>query len=255
MSWFRLDDKFHSNAKVMAAGNAAVGLYARCGTWCADHGKEGVIPSYVAHAYGSKREIATLIATRLWVEVDEGYKMPDYLDFNLSNDEVEDRRAKRAEAGRQGGIKSGQVRKKASKDEANASASAEANTNDSRTESNPYPSLPVPLEKISLPTKSVTPDPAGGEDSSSRRDQVIADYHRIERTRMETAGETIKSEAGLKRYHAEQVTANPDLEHWLALFPTAPPDAIAAWLLGDKGSMRYYPRSDELATVTELRPA
>ena len=73
MSWFRLDDKFHSNQKVIAARNAAVGLYVRCGTWSADQGTEGRIPSHVALMFGTKAEIARVSAAGLWQPTDYGY--------------------------------------------------------------------------------------------------------------------------------------------------------------------------------------
>lgn len=144
MSWFRLDDKFHSNQKVIAARNAAVGLYVRCGTWSADQGTEGRIPSHVALMFGTKAEIARVSAAGLWQPTDYGYLIRDYLEYNLSNDEVGERREKRAEAGRAGGIKSGESRR--SKGEASASDSGkqiEANTNPDPTRPDPTPLVPV----------------------------------------------------------------------------------------------------------------
>lgn len=144
MSWFRLDDKFHSNQKVIAARNAAVGLYVRCGTWSADQGTEGRIPSHVALMFGTKAEIARVSAAGLWQPTDYGYLIRDYLEYNLSNDEVGERREKRAEAGRAGGIKSGESRR--SKREASASDSGkqiEANTNPDPTRPDPTPLVPV----------------------------------------------------------------------------------------------------------------
>ena len=144
MSWFRLDDKFHSNQKVIAARNAAVGLYVRCGTWSADQGTEGRIPSHVALMFGTKAEIARVSAAGLWQPTDYGYLIRDYLEYTLSNDEVGERREKRAEAGRAGGIKSGESRR--SKREASASDSGkqiEANTNPDPTRPDPTPLVPV----------------------------------------------------------------------------------------------------------------
>lgn len=144
MSWFRLDDKFHSNQKVIAARNAAVGLYVRCGTWSADQGTEGRIPSHVALMFGTKAEIARVSAAGLWQPTDYGYLIRDYLEYNLSNDEVGERREKRVEAGRAGGIKSGESRR--SKREASASDSGkqiEANTNPDPTRPDPTPLVPV----------------------------------------------------------------------------------------------------------------
>jgi hypothetical protein len=141
MSWFKLDDKFHSHSKVVAAGNAAVGLFVRCGAWTADQQRDGFIPEAIAALYGTKREIAALVDVRLWAKVDGGYYMPDYLEYNFSAEEVEERRGKRAEAGRMGGL----ARARAAKSQANGQASAsgvlQAPSKQSATPSRPVPSL------------------------------------------------------------------------------------------------------------------
>lgn len=84
MAWFRMDDEFHSHPKVIAAGNAAVGLWVRCGTWSANYWADGKIPMSMIKTMGKPVEIKALVATRLWVPTDEGMLMPDYLDYNLS---------------------------------------------------------------------------------------------------------------------------------------------------------------------------
>ena len=99
------------------------------------------------------------------------------------------------------------------------------------------------------------PDTPERDSFSSRQQDVIAHYVRLGVQGMEDRGEAIKSDTGIRRHFTQQVTENHNLPKWCDLFPTAPADAVAAWLHGDKGSMRYYPRKDELATVTELRPA
>ena len=45
MPWFRLEDTFDTNAKVVAVGNEAVGVYIRCGTYAARHLTDGYIPA------------------------------------------------------------------------------------------------------------------------------------------------------------------------------------------------------------------
>jgi hypothetical protein len=137
MPWFRMDDKFHGHPKVIAAGNEAIGLWARCGTYAAEHSTDGFISEEIAVLYGacdtgSRRNpgtgkpetlAETLVRTRLWRRVRGGWKMPDFLDYNPSREEVVDKRKVRAEAGRKGGLASGKAR---SKREANASGVASA---------------------------------------------------------------------------------------------------------------------------------
>lgn len=97
MPWFRLDDSFHSHPKVIAAGNEAVGLYVRCGTYCAQHLTDGFIPEQVALLYGSPELVETLVRTKLWRRVRGGWRMPDYLAYNPSARTVDNERAKKAE--------------------------------------------------------------------------------------------------------------------------------------------------------------
>ncbi len=89
MPWFRLDDSFHSHPKVIAAGNEAIGLYVRCGTYAAEHLTDGFIPEHVALLYGSAALADKLVRTKLWRRARGGWRMPDYLDYNPSKESVQ----------------------------------------------------------------------------------------------------------------------------------------------------------------------
>ena len=102
MSWFRVDDKSHSNVKVVAAGNAAWGLYVRCGAWSTDQLSDGVIPAAIARLYGTRAEIGALVRAGLWLEQPDGYHMPDFLDYNRSRADVLAERAAAAARQRRG---------------------------------------------------------------------------------------------------------------------------------------------------------
>jgi hypothetical protein len=97
MPWFRLDESFHSHPKVQQAGNAAVGLWTRCGTWSAQYLTDGVIPPDVYAHYGRTSEVERLVAAHLWVPTSGGMLMPDYLDYNPSKADVVQRRKEDAE--------------------------------------------------------------------------------------------------------------------------------------------------------------
>jgi hypothetical protein len=88
MPWFRLEDSFHLHPKVRKAGNAATGLWVRCGTYSSQYLTDGHVPAEVAHDYGRTREIEALLAARLWVENGDGFLMPDYLEYNPSAEQV-----------------------------------------------------------------------------------------------------------------------------------------------------------------------
>ncbi|MGW7435671.1 mucin-2 [Streptomyces sp. NPDC054849] len=68
MPWFKIDDASHSHPKFMAAGNAALGLWLRCGAYSAQHLTEGHVPAAVAKAYGTPPQARKLVAVGLWHE-------------------------------------------------------------------------------------------------------------------------------------------------------------------------------------------
>jgi hypothetical protein len=102
MVWFRVEDSFHQHPKVLGAGNAAIGLWIRCGTWSAQYLTDGFIPASIAATYGRPREIRQLVVCRLWTEQDGGFLMCDYLDYNPSAAAVKQRRKVDAERKRRG---------------------------------------------------------------------------------------------------------------------------------------------------------
>lgn len=68
MPWFRIDDKAHSHPKLIKAGNAALGLWLRCGSYAAAHLTDGIVPGVVAELYGTKPQAAKLVKAGLWHE-------------------------------------------------------------------------------------------------------------------------------------------------------------------------------------------
>ncbi|MET9729265.1 hypothetical protein ABZZ79_00940 [Streptomyces sp. NPDC006458] len=111
MAWLAVSDNAHSHPKMIAAGNAALGLWLRCGAYAAQHLTDGIVPGAIAKMYGSKPQIARLLAAGLWHE--HGHKCPhpkcvqpqpgdfyihDYLaPYNPSRAEVEQKRDRAAE--------------------------------------------------------------------------------------------------------------------------------------------------------------
>lgn len=151
MTWFKVDDKFHSHPKTLMAGNAAVGLFVRLGSWSGEHGTNGVIPKAVALSFGGKREVQSLVSAGLLDPTDDGWVIHDFLDYNPSAEKVADVRSKRAAAGAQGG------KQKASKLLANAIA-----------ESCPDPE-PVPIV-LQTDDDSESVAPESGPSSSFRHE-------------------------------------------------------------------------------------
>lgn len=105
MSWVFLDDKFHSNRKILRVGNAGAGVYARSLSYCGDHLTDGYVDeAWVKQACTAKVR-DKLVAEGLWVKVEGGYEIPDYLTLNPSREDVLRRRAARSDAGKKGASK------------------------------------------------------------------------------------------------------------------------------------------------------
>jgi hypothetical protein len=91
MTWFKLSDHFYDHPKVMKAGNAPIGLWVRCCTYSANQRSDGRVPMEVAHTYGTTRDIERLTAAGLWVPGDDEYWIPNFLAYNPSRAQLEER--------------------------------------------------------------------------------------------------------------------------------------------------------------------
>ncbi|MEY9937345.1 hypothetical protein [Streptacidiphilus sp. MAP5-3] len=112
MPWFAVDDSAHSHPKLLRAGNAAVGLWLRCGSYASQHLTDGIVPGAVAAMYGTAPQILKLVRVGLWHAADHDctrcvrpaagdYVMHDYSPPNPTRQEVLQRRAKAAAKKRQ----------------------------------------------------------------------------------------------------------------------------------------------------------
>lgn len=150
-----LDDGFDTWPETLKAGSAAVGLYVRCGAWIARNiasGKiaDAIVPAEVAAMYGTAEWTRRLVDVGLWAAEGDGYRDVRYFVLNPTSEKVRALRDRRAEAGRRGGLASGNKRKaskESSNRQANASANASANGSAFAAPTVEPPSLPPPSTK------------------------------------------------------------------------------------------------------------
>lgn len=71
MTWFKVDDTLAFHHKTVSAGNAAMGLWVRAGSWCAQQLTDGFVPTSIAATLGTPPQISRLVKVGLW-EVSEG---------------------------------------------------------------------------------------------------------------------------------------------------------------------------------------
>lgn len=89
MTWFKIDDKLALHPKVLAAGNAAIGLWVRAGSWSADQLTDGKIPATMLTVLGAtKRDAKRLVDAGLWETTPDGYQFHDWHEYNPTADAV-----------------------------------------------------------------------------------------------------------------------------------------------------------------------
>lgn len=143
MAWFKVDDGFWSHPKVLELSTAAVALWVRAGSWCSEHLTDGRVSRAALFMLRADIDAATeLVNAGLWEIDGDGWLFHDWSRYQPSRDEVIERRSVRAEAGRLGGLRSGEVRR--SKAASKPEASAEAKTKHLlEAKMNPDPTRPV----------------------------------------------------------------------------------------------------------------
>lgn len=97
MPWFRLDDGFYNHPKVLAAGNAAVGVWTRAAAYCAQQLTEGFVPARIARDLGTIRQLDRLVDVGLLERCRGGYRVHDYLEHNPTRQKILDDRAAAAD--------------------------------------------------------------------------------------------------------------------------------------------------------------
>lgn len=122
VAWFKVDDNLAFHHKVIAAGNAAIGLWARAGSFSMQQLTDGFIPDHVIPSLGKKAEATRLVQVGLWERVDGGYRFHQWSERQPSKQQVEaerlaarerQQRAREAAAARRNGsshaVTSGEV--------------------------------------------------------------------------------------------------------------------------------------------------
>src|SRR5216683_2769355 len=137
MPWFPVDDSFHSHPKVRATSPAALGLWVLAGSWSMCYLTDGRIKDTdLPLLLPDSAKLADELVTKgLWRRTRGGYVFKDWLEWGGKRTaaEIREMRKKKAEAGRLGGLASGNTRrskrsKPASTREADASRVLEPHT-------------------------------------------------------------------------------------------------------------------------------
>lgn len=93
MPWFKVDDNLAFHQKTIQAGNAAMGLWVRAGSWSAQSLTDGFIPNAIARQLGTKSQIDKLVTARLWTKRSDGYTFHEWDQRQPLKEDVEADRA------------------------------------------------------------------------------------------------------------------------------------------------------------------
>lgn len=101
MTWFKVDDSFHSHPKVLATSPAALGLWVVAGSWSSANLTEGFVPDHVFPRLlpGSEPLAKELVANGLWRRERGGYRFHDWITHNPTRSEAIAARAKQSSGG------------------------------------------------------------------------------------------------------------------------------------------------------------
>lgn len=77
--WFKVDDGLAFHRKTVAAGNAAMGLWVRAGSWAAQHLTDGHVPDEIVLALGTRAQRDRLVRVGFWEPTDTGVYFHDWL--------------------------------------------------------------------------------------------------------------------------------------------------------------------------------
>lgn len=104
MPWFKVDDNLAFHHKAVAAGNAAMGLWVRAGSWSAQQLTDGFVPDHMIATLGNRAQARRLCDVRLWHQIEGGYQFHEWSDAGRqptraeTESRREDDRKRKAEA-------------------------------------------------------------------------------------------------------------------------------------------------------------
>ena len=98
MPWFNVDDGLAFHRKVIKAGNAAMGLWVRAGSYCAHQLTDGFVDADMVPSLGTLKQAERLVSAGLWIKVDGGFQFHEWSGDgrNPSRAEVLARRSRNA---------------------------------------------------------------------------------------------------------------------------------------------------------------
>ena len=199
MPWFKVDDTLAFHAKVVAAGNEAMGLWVRAGSWSSQQLTDGFIPDHMIAAMGGGED--RLVEVGLWAREDGGCRFHEWEQAQFTRAEIEAKRESERDRKRKQRRTPGGKFTESERSPSGVPAGQDAES--SRESHRPVPSRPDPTRPTS-PNGGVKPRERGGY--SPEFEAFWATYPRKEAKRQawKAWGQAVK------RATPEAITAGAD---------------------------------------------
>lgn len=97
MPWFKVDDTLALHTKTVVAGNAAMGLWVRAGSWSMQTLSDGFVPDAIVSQLGSAGQAKRLVEVGLWDRLPTGYAFHEWHQRQPTKAQVHADRAATAE--------------------------------------------------------------------------------------------------------------------------------------------------------------
>jgi hypothetical protein len=176
MPWVRIEEEFYLHPKVLRVGPYGMAMQIAALCYANKLRTNGFIPEEApavlldfdgctqdGEPVYSERIVGDLVAAGMWERVERGWRIHDYDDYQPSREQVEDKHGKKVRAGREGGVKSAQVR--AAKKQTRTTSEADAKQNGSKREAKTKPETVTVTKTVSTEvlasTGSSLPSPSG----------------------------------------------------------------------------------------------
>lgn len=78
MPWFKVDDTLAFHMKTVKAGNAAMGLWVRAGSWSMQTLSDGFVPDEIVTQLGTSPQARRLVDVGLWDRLPTGYAFHEW---------------------------------------------------------------------------------------------------------------------------------------------------------------------------------
>lgn len=112
MTWVKLDDHFADHPKILGLSDSAYRAYVDGLCYCTRYLTDGKITAAPLKRLARGKIVTELVSAGLWEQNGDGVNVHDYLEYQFSRSEIEATRLQRVEAGRSGGLRSGEARSK-----------------------------------------------------------------------------------------------------------------------------------------------